>query len=69
MRMLKMKRREPDTIWAILLALALFTIVSCVLDEDKTAKRGSEVENELYGVLVAMAYWWPWMGNRCREPW
>jgi hypothetical protein len=52
--MLKMKRREPDTIWAILLALALFTIVSCVLDEDKTAKRGSEVENELYGVLVAM---------------
>lgn len=35
-----------------ILALAIFAVVSCILEP--TAKRGSEVENELHGVLVAI---------------
>ncbi len=38
---------------AFLAALAAFVFISCILAGDKTAgRRGSEVENEVYGVLV-----------------
>lgn len=37
-----------------MLGLALFGLASCILDSGDTAKRGSEVENELHGILVAL---------------
>lgn len=48
-----MKRSFIRNSLALSAALAAFVLISCILGGDKTAgRRGSEVENEIYGVLV-----------------